>query len=49
MKKVRELSRWVALGKLKVKVDRSFKLEEAAAAHEYMAGRGTKGKVVLVP
>ena len=49
VKKVRELSRWVALGKLKVKVDRSFKLEEAAAAHEYMAGRGTKGKVVLVP
>lgn len=49
LKKVRELSRWVAQGKLKVKVDRTFPLAEAAAAHEYMAGRGTKGKVVLVP
>jgi NADPH2:quinone reductase len=49
VKKVRELARWVAQGKLKVKVDRSFPLAEAAAAHEYMAGRGTKGKVVLVP
>lgn len=49
LKKVRELSRWVAQGKLKVKVDRTFPLAEAAAAHEYMAGRGTKGKVVLTP
>jgi NADPH:quinone reductase len=49
LKKINELSKWIAAGKLKVKVDKRFSLAEAAKAHDYMAGRGTKGKVVIVP
>jgi NADPH2:quinone reductase len=49
IKKVKELSRWIAQGKLKVTIDKTFSLEEAARAHEYMSGRGTKGKVIIVP
>jgi NADPH2:quinone reductase len=49
LKKVNDLSRWVASGALKLKVDKRFSLVEAGRAHDYMAGRGTKGKVVIVP
>jgi NADPH2:quinone reductase len=49
LKKVNDLSRWVASGALKLKVDKRFSLAEAGRAHDYMAGRGTKGKVVIVP
>jgi NADPH2:quinone reductase len=44
-----DLFQWMAAGKLNVRVDRTFKLSEAADAHRYMEGRGTKGKVLLVP
>jgi NADPH:quinone reductase-like Zn-dependent oxidoreductase len=37
----------VAAGDLKPVVDRTFPLAEARAAHEYLAGRGHFGKVVL--
>ena len=37
----------VASGELKPVVDRTFPLAEALAAHEYLAGRGHFGKVVL--
>jgi NADPH2:quinone reductase len=40
---------WIASGALKVAIDRTFPLEEAAAAHQYMEGRKTKGKVLLMP
>ncbi len=36
-------------GTLRVRVDRRFPLEEAAAAHRYIEGRNTRGKVLLVP
>ena len=36
-------------GKLNVRVDRTFPLAEAAAAHRYIEGRQTKGKVLLIP
>jgi NADPH2:quinone reductase len=36
-------------GKLDVRVDRTFPLAEAAAAHRYIEGRQTKGKVLLIP
>ncbi len=38
-----------AAGELKVNIDKTFPLSEAAEAHRYMAGRGTKGKVLLIP
>jgi NADPH2:quinone reductase len=44
-----DLFQWMAAGKLNVRVDRTFKLSEAADAHRYMEGRGTKGKVLLTP
>lgn len=44
-----DLFAWIASGKLKVRIDRTFPLAEAAAAHLYMEGRGTKGKVLLIP
>ncbi len=49
LKKIRDLTRWIAAGTLKVKVDKEFALADAAQAHAYMAGRGTKGKVVICP
>ncbi len=36
-------------GKIKPYVDRTFKFEEAAEAHQYLHDRKAKGKVVLVP
>lgn len=39
----------VADGQLKVVVDRTFALSDAAAAHAYIEGRGSFGRVVLVP
>lgn len=38
---------WVAAGKVKAKVDRTFPLEDAAAAHAYLEGGAHVGKVVL--
>jgi NADPH2:quinone reductase len=40
---------WAAAGDLKVRIDRTFPLQEAAAAQTYMADRQTKGKVLLIP
>lgn len=40
---------WMATGELKVKIDKTFPLAEAAEAHHYLEGRQTKGKVLLLP
>ncbi len=39
----------VASGELHVKIDRSFPLAEAAAAHEYVESRKAFGRVVMTP
>jgi NADPH2:quinone reductase len=39
----------VARGQLRVLVDRTFPLAEAAAAHEYIESRQAVGRVVLIP
>ena len=44
-----DLFNWLAGGKLKMRIDRTFALEEAAAAHAYLEARATKGKVLLAP
>ncbi|MEZ4735664.1 MAG: quinone oxidoreductase [Caldilineaceae bacterium] len=44
-----DLFTWMAAGKLDVRIDQSFPLSEAAAAHTYLEGRQTKGKVLLIP
>lgn len=40
---------WMGSGQLKVRIDRTFPLAEAAAAQTYMEERQTKGKVLIVP
>jgi len=44
-----ELYAWIAAGELKVTVDATFPLAQAADAHRYLEGRQTKGKVLLIP
>jgi len=44
-----ELLRRVGSGELRVEIDRSFPLAEAAAAHEYIESRRAFGRVVLTP
>jgi NADPH2:quinone reductase len=39
----------VANGRLRVVVDRTYPLSEAAAAHAYIESRQAFGRVVLVP
>jgi len=39
---------WVAGGQLKLRIDRTYPLAEAAAAHRDLEGRHTAGKLVLV-
>jgi NADPH:quinone reductase-like Zn-dependent oxidoreductase len=36
-------------GDLKVRIDRTFPLKDAPAAHRYMEEGATKGKVLLIP
>ena len=38
---------WIAAGLVKPRLDRTFQLQEAAAAHAYLEGGGHVGKIVL--
>lgn len=40
---------WVKSGRLKVRIDRTLPLKDAAEAHRLLEGRKTTGKVVLIP
>ena len=44
-----DLFRWMQEGTLRVRIDRKFPLARAGEAHAALAGRGTTGKVLLVP
>jgi len=44
-----DVLKWIASGKLKVRIDRSFPLEAAADAHRALESRQTAGKVLLIP
>lgn len=44
-----ELLGWIKEGSVKVRVDKTFSLADAAEAHRYLEGRQTKGKVLLIP
>jgi NADPH2:quinone reductase len=44
-----QLFEWIASGRLKLRIDQSFTLAEAAHAHRLLEGRKTTGKLVLVP
>ena len=40
---------WIGSGKLKLRIERTFPLAEAAEAHRELEGRRTTGKVLLIP
>ncbi len=44
-----DLFQWVADGTLKVRIDQTFPLEQAAMAQTYMEERRTLGKVLIIP
>jgi len=39
----------IAAGELKVAIDRTYPLAEAAAAHAYIESRAAFGRVLLIP
>jgi NADPH2:quinone reductase len=45
----RDLFGAVQDGSLKVRIDQRIPLAEAARAHQYIEGRNTLGKVILIP
>jgi NADPH2:quinone reductase len=49
MQRTNDLFKWIAAGELKVRIDKTFPLAQAAEAHRYLEGRQSKGKVVLLP
>jgi NADPH:quinone reductase len=44
-----ELFDWVRSGQLKLRIEKTFPLAEAAEAHRELEGRRTAGKVLLIP
>lgn len=44
-----EVLSWVSTGELKLRVEQTFPLAEAAEAHRQLEGRKTTGKVLLIP
>src|SRR5574341_411912 len=49
MQRTGDLFTWIAAGELKVRIDKTFALAQAAEAHRYLEGRQSKGKVLLLP
>jgi NADPH2:quinone reductase len=47
--RAKDLFDWVRDRSIRVRVDRTFQLADAAAAHRALEGRETKGKVLLIP
>lgn len=44
-----DVLRWVAAGELKVRIEKTYPLAEAARAHSDLEGRKTTGKLLLLP
>jgi NADPH:quinone reductase len=44
-----DLFNWIGSGKLKLRIERTLPMAEAAEAHRLLEGRKTTGKVVLLP
>jgi len=44
-----ELLGWIGSGQLKIRIEKTFPLAEAAEAHRQLAGRLTTGKLLLIP
>ena len=44
-----DVLKWIATGELKLRVEKTFPLSEAAEAHRQLEGRATTGKILLLP
>ncbi len=49
LQRASDLFNWTASGKLKLRIEKTFPLAEAAEAHRQLEGRKTTGKVLLLP
>ena len=49
MERAGDLFKWMAAGKLKVQIDKTFPLTQSTEAHRYLEGRQSKGKILLIP
>lgn len=49
MERAGDLFEWIGSGTLKLRIDRTFPLRDAADAHRALEGRQTTGKVLLIP
>ena len=47
LQRATDIFEWIGDGRLSVRIDKTFPLEEAAEAHRYMESRQSKGKVLL--
>jgi NADPH2:quinone reductase len=47
--RVKDVVAWIVEGTLKMSIDKTFALAQAADAHRYLEARQTKGKVLLIP
>jgi NADPH:quinone reductase-like Zn-dependent oxidoreductase len=49
MLELRRGLKWLADGKIKAPIDRTYPLKDVAEAHRYIESRAVRGKVVLIP
>lgn len=49
LQRANDLFTWTASGKLKLRIEKTFRMAEAAEAHRQLEGRKTTGKVILLP
>ncbi len=49
LERASDLFRWIEQGQLKVRIDRTFPLAQAAEAHRYLESRQAMGKILLIP
>ncbi|HEY2989240.1 MAG TPA: quinone oxidoreductase [Candidatus Binatia bacterium] len=49
LQRANDLFNWIAAGQLKLRIDKTLPLAEAAEAHRQLEGRKTTGKVLLIP
>ncbi len=47
--RARDLFQWLAAGTLRVRIDKTFALRDAAAAHRHLESRAAMGKILLRP
>jgi NADPH2:quinone reductase len=49
LQRANDLFNWTAAGKLKLRIEKTFPMADAAEAHRLLEGRKTSGKVILLP